>query len=116
MFVSFTDKSMKIIEGVFTDPQNESEYPYQAEITEDDERYVAYIAATTISVLQRNGMTRDELLQIAALRIAPLQDAVDLDEATDEEKKSLTAWKKYRISLNRLDLVPNDVVWPETPR
>lgn len=48
--------------------------------------------------------------------IAPLQDAVDLDEATEEELLLLKEWKKYRVSLNRLDLsTAPDIEWPEKP-
>ncbi|PYZ58915.1 tail fiber assembly protein [Providencia rettgeri] len=56
------------------------------------------------------------LLVEASNAIAPLQDAVDLGMATDEEKAKLTAWKTYRVSLNRVDtsLVP-DIDWPEKP-
>ncbi|MBZ3684048.1 tail fiber assembly protein, partial [Providencia rettgeri] len=39
------------------------------------------------------------LLVDAANAIAPLQDAVDLGMATDEEKAKLTAWKTYRVLL-----------------
>lgn len=39
----------------------------------------------------------------ASLAITPLQDAVDVDEATDIEIALLKAWKKYRVALNRLD-------------
>ncbi|HEF8780521.1 TPA: tail fiber assembly protein [Providencia rettgeri] len=48
--------------------------------------------------------------------IVPLQDAVDLGIATDEEKAKLTAWKTYRVLLNRVDtsLAP-DIDWPEKP-
>ncbi|KKB22881.1 tail fiber assembly protein, partial [Escherichia coli] len=35
--------------------------------------------------------------------IAPLQDAVDLDIATEEEASLLAAWKTYRVLLNRVD-------------
>ncbi|MCA6222910.1 tail fiber assembly protein [Photorhabdus antumapuensis] len=57
------------------------------------------------------------LLIEAANKISPLQDAVDLNIATDEEKTALLAWKKYRVILNRIDtsLVPN-VEWPELPK
>ncbi|HAH6919014.1 TPA: tail fiber assembly protein, partial [Escherichia coli] len=43
-----------------------------------------------------------------------LQDAVDLDMATEEEKLSLTKWKKYRVLLNRVqpENAPN-IEWPE---
>lgn len=63
-------------------------------------------------------MKRDRLLRDAATRIAPLQDAVDLGVATDEEDAKLLAWKRYRVALNRIDQqpgYPSDVVWPDRP-
>jgi hypothetical protein len=33
----------------------------------------------------------------------PLQDAFDLGLDTDEERRLLLAWKKYRVLLNRVD-------------
>lgn len=61
---------------------------------------------------------RDMLLQTAALRIAPLQDAVDLGEATEAEAASLLAWKKFRIDANRVteqEGYPQTVTWPALP-
>ncbi|KAF1040296.1 MAG: hypothetical protein GAK35_03550 [Herbaspirillum frisingense] len=61
---------------------------------------------------------RDQLLQIAALRIAPLADAKDLGEATPDEDAALTAWKQYRVALNRVtkqETYPQTVVWPDPP-
>ncbi|WP_148097668.1 tail fiber assembly protein, partial [Trabulsiella odontotermitis] len=45
-----------------------------------------------------------------------LQDAVDLDMATDDDVQSLTTWKKYRVLLSRVnpDDAP-DIEWPEKP-
>lgn len=63
-------------------------------------------------------VTRDQLLQNAGLRIAPLQDAVDLGDATAEEQAQLVAWKQYRIALNRVtqqDSYPQAVTWPTSP-
>ncbi|MTC35819.1 tail fiber assembly protein [Providencia alcalifaciens] len=56
------------------------------------------------------------LLSEATETIAPLQDAVDLDIATDEEIALLKEWKKYRVLLNRVDtsLAP-DINWPQKP-
>ena len=56
------------------------------------------------------------LLSEATEAIAPLQDAVDLDMATDEEIALLKEWKKYRVLLNRVDtsLAP-DIDWPKKP-
>lgn len=57
-----------------------------------------------------------EGLSAATAAIAPLQDAVDLDIATDGEAALLVALKKYRVLLNRVDtsLAP-DIEWPELP-
>ncbi|MGT2041933.1 tail fiber assembly protein [Enterobacter hormaechei subsp. xiangfangensis] len=57
-----------------------------------------------------------QLLSVAAQAIAPLQDAVDLSMATEEEMASLSAWKKYRVLLNRVDTSePDEIEWPESP-
>lgn len=50
--------------------------------------------------------------------IAPLQDAVDIGEATDDEGGLLTAWKKYRVLLNRVPAqagYPTTIDWPIAP-
>jgi hypothetical protein len=62
-----------------------------------------------------NSNTRDGLLASATLAIAPLQDAVDLDEATDAEAALLKQWKQYRIAVNRVDLTQADPAWPTAP-
>lgn len=59
---------------------------------------------------------RESSMALAAAAIAPLQDAVDIGDATDEERASLQGWKKYRVALNRLDLTAApDIQWPEIP-
>ncbi len=55
---------------------------------------------------------------IADAAIAPLQDAVDLEEATDAEMALLKEWKRYRLALNRLSEqpgYPNSIDWPSPP-
>lgn len=50
--------------------------------------------------------------------IAPLQDAVDIDDATDAERLALKAWKQYRVALSRLPDQPGypaDIDWPVAP-
>ncbi|VVM40656.1 hypothetical protein PS631_00264 [Pseudomonas fluorescens] len=50
--------------------------------------------------------------------IAPLQDAVDLDEATELEVAALKQWKRYRVALNRLPDQPGypaTIDWPAPP-
>ncbi|MDE9526769.1 tail fiber assembly protein [Xenorhabdus bovienii] len=57
------------------------------------------------------------LLQQAQAALSLLQDAVDLDIATDAEKSSLAAWRKYRVLLNRVDCsTAPDIPWPEQPK
>lgn len=59
---------------------------------------------------------KTRLMQMATNNIAPLQDAVDLDMATDEEVQQLSAWKKYRVLLSRVDTsTAPDITWPEQP-
>ncbi|WDZ97996.1 tail fiber assembly protein [Herbaspirillum sp. WKF16] len=64
-------------------------------------------------------LQRATLLAAAANAIAPLQDAVDLEIATDAEKAELTAWKQYRVALSRIGqqaTYPMDIDWPEAPK
>ena len=67
-------------------------------------------ATASAEVAQRRA-TADEA-------IAPLQDAVDLNDATAEETELLKAWKRYRIALSRLPEQagwPTEIDWPELP-
>ncbi|EGI6277012.1 tail fiber assembly protein [Salmonella enterica subsp. enterica serovar Kumasi] len=70
-------------------------------------------AAEAAARLREAEGTKNRLLQIASEKIAPLQDAVDLGIATDDEKAQLDEWKKYRVLVNRVDTT--NLVWPEQP-
>ena len=55
---------------------------------------------------------------VADKAIAPLQDAVDIDEATAAEVLLLKSWKKYRVLLNRVPEqagYPATIDWPVAP-
>ena len=55
---------------------------------------------------------------VADKAIAPLQDAVDIDDATETDVLQLKAWKTYRVALNRLPEqpgYPTTIVWPMSP-
>jgi len=61
---------------------------------------------------------RDERLVFASMRMAPLQDAIDLDRATESELSRLLGWKTYRVELGRIEQqagFPSDVEWPPSP-
>lgn len=60
--------------------------------------------------------TKNSLMQVASEHIAPLQDAADLEIATEEETSLLEAWKKYRVLLNRVNTTTApDIEWPTVP-
>jgi len=55
---------------------------------------------------------------IADAAIAPLQDAVDLEEATEAEVALLKEWKRFRVALKRLPEqagYPETIEWPTPP-
>lgn len=56
---------------------------------------------------------KSSLMQIANEKISTLQDSVELEMATDDEKEKLTDWKKYRVLLSRVDPAVAD--WPTLP-
>lgn len=62
---------------------------------------------------------RDEQLAVAALRIAPLQYAVDIGEETPEEAAALLLWKKFSLDVSRVSAqegFPSSVIWPIQPQ
>ncbi len=61
-------------------------------------------------------ITKQQLMSTASTAIAPLQDAVDIGEATEAEIDLLQRWKKYRVLINRIDIndAP-DIKWPDVP-
>lgn len=61
---------------------------------------------------------RDRLLGVAALRISPLQYAIDLGVATEAEKENLRLWKIYSLEVNRVPgqpSFPEVIEWPVEP-
>lgn len=77
------------------------------------------VEAPSIADPQAEALTEySRLRAIADFMVAPLQDAVDVDEATDTEVVLLKAWKKYRVALNRVSEqpgYPTQIDWPAPP-
>jgi len=87
------DINYRYIDGLFTAPVTDAEN-------------AALIASSRLAA------EMDE----ANRTIAPLQDAVDISIATDEEITRLAEWKRYRVELNRIDTSKApDIQWPEKP-
>lgn len=74
--------------------------------------------ATRDELCKAVALACDELMAVAALRIAPLQDALDLSDFPDADAENLTLWKAYRIALSRVPFqegFPDSVNWPVQP-
>lgn len=66
--------------------------------------------------IANNIAMKSHLIAHATIAIAPLQDAVDLEEATEKEIAALKSWKQYRVAVNRVEAnAPEDIKWPEQP-
>ncbi|MEQ2019442.1 tail fiber assembly protein [Photorhabdus bodei] len=121
-------------DGIITSYSSDvsSLFPFNMSVTE-----VEYIPANMdinghwmfdgVSIIKRIYSKKELVMQVenqktillieATNKIAPLQDAIDLNIASDEEKTALLAWKKYRVILNRVDtLLAADIEWPELPK
>lgn len=69
--------------------------------------------ARNAAEIQFATLKKAELMRTAQENITILQDAAELGMATDEEKESLTKWKKYRVLLSRIDVsLAPEIDWP----
>ncbi|MFL1549775.1 tail fiber assembly protein [Pseudomonas sp. D47] len=87
-------------------------------IGDDGKPCLVPLEKTPADILAAANAQRDSLLAVAGLRIAPLQDAVDLESATGDDKDSLKLWKQYRVAVNRVTdqpKYPNSITWPAPP-
>ena len=79
----------------------------------DGSAWVTDIDAQTKAAIKSNEQMRAALLATANAEISWRQDAVDAEIATPEETAGLTAWKKYRVLLMRVDAAAP--AWPALP-
>lgn len=116
--VTFQDAEEAVITGYYASPQDPAVYPFLGEVEDDDQRFLEFQARQTPEVDYGAvaAADRDRLLGTATLRIAPLQDAVDLDDATAAEVALLKKWKQFRVAVNRVDLTEENPAWPEQPK
>lgn len=71
------------------------------------------VTLTDAEIILRAENKKAALMLDANKLITPLQDAVELNIASDKEKSLLLELKKYRVLLNRVDT--SKPVWPEIP-
>ncbi|MFQ1006036.1 tail fiber assembly protein [Gilliamella sp. CG22] len=78
-------------------------------VLDENKQHQHYVAIATTQ--------KKQLLSEATTQISYLQDAIDTDIATDEEKTLYSAWKKYRALLNRIDVdTAPEIDWPKKPQ
>lgn len=111
----------------YKDPVTDEVYAYDNEplreglVAMTDMEVNAHLAPPMLSQEQLIEIAfgeRDRRLEVAALRIAPLQDAIDLGDAEPGEESSLLAWKRYRVAVNRVNQqagYPVEIDWPAPP-
>ncbi|EOE0160093.1 tail fiber assembly protein [Klebsiella pneumoniae] len=67
-------------------------------------------------IINERFQIKQYLMEKASNKVTPLQDAVDLGIATEQEKETLNKWKSYRVALNRLPVNASDIIeWPQPP-
>lgn len=93
--------------------------PPQGKILGSVDELPAWVDAPAISHHEQMLMAeakRAANRKLADSTIAPLQDALDLEMATDEEISQLNAWKEFRVLLSRIDIsAAPDINWPALP-
>lgn len=71
---------------------------------------------TAEQIVASNTAQRGRLLAAAAVAMGPYQDMFDEGVATAPDMDTLSAWRRYRIALSRLDLTLMTITWPEAPQ
>ena len=113
-----SDRVVYLVADEFTISQPRPDKYYSWDITSKTWAMTdAAVAQKSADLIAEAELRRTTSLSAAGTAISPLQDAVELDMATDEEKSRYDAWRKYRVLLMRVDtsLAP-DINWPEPPK
>ena len=115
IYLQYNNAALERIIGAFAGPQD---YDFMVESTDDSQEYLNFLAAQQPSLASLMQAERDRLINYATLRINPLQDAVDIEEATDADVALLKKWKKFRADLGKVSAQagwPDTIVWPVPP-
>ncbi len=70
---------------------------------------------TTAQITAQNARRRDQLLDQAGVALAPLQVAVALGDATDDEKEAARQWVAFTRAVKVVDLATAAPEWPSPP-
>lgn len=82
----------------------------------DGKKWVTDEAAQHQAAIESARLELSRRQSIAVNAIATLDDAVNMEMATEEETALLAEWKKYRVLLSRIDVsTAPDITWPVAP-
>ncbi|OHT23310.1 tail fiber assembly protein [Providencia stuartii] len=82
----------------------------------DGKQWVTDTDAQKIALVAEADNEKAQRLNEANGTITYLQEAADVDLATESETAALQEWKKYRVLLNRVDTsTAPDIDWPKKP-
>ncbi|ELB7803821.1 MULTISPECIES: tail fiber assembly protein [Enterobacter cloacae complex] len=82
----------------------------------DDNKWIKDSDAERAAAVSHAIEEKKQLQKAATEIINTLQDAVDLDMATEKEIVLLSEWKAFRVLLNRVDTSKApEIEWPEVP-
>jgi len=114
-------QGFRAVDGPVPDPQDASKlFPddetevYSADIPPDP----VALPPTLEELIVTANSKLDGLLALATLRINPLQDAVDLGDASEADAALLKLWRQYRVAVNRVPTqagFPGLIDWPNQP-
>ncbi len=83
-----------------------------------DDDWVPDVDAQRTALVTQAGLERDNRLREVVIRVAPLQYAYELGEASSDHLATLQIWKRYALTLARIELQPDYplvIEWPATP-
>jgi hypothetical protein len=130
-FVQYSGASEESIIAVFAGPQDPEVWPNLGVVEDDDPRYLAFLHPPR-NILADQSEELQKLTQLATAqklaitnRISVLNDAIELEIATQEEEAELPVrtaqlkkWKTYAVLLGRVTGQPGwplEVEWPVQP-
>ncbi|PRB55368.1 phage tail protein [Pseudomonas sp. MYb2] len=76
------------------------------------------LEAQNAAAVAQADIERDKRLQEVVIRVAPLQYAYELGEASSDQLTVLQAWKRYAVKLANIELQPDyplSIDWPVAP-
>ena len=83
-----------------------------------DDDWVLDVDAERAGQAAQADIDRDNRLREVVIRVAPLQYAYELGEASSDQLGALQAWKRYALNLARIELQPGypaTIEWPTAP-